>query len=141
MDPSYVLLTKYVKLIRFKKFNVLLPNILLGCMISPIPIDYNCSTLTLFKKEGRDIALFICGNFLRVLFRNFLTQLYVLFLIVECRCRSFIVSHVNLGRQGTLAFNSFRWHSTRIFNRLSIHIRNISACSIDRFKSQLAQVS
>ena len=57
------------------------------------------------------------------------------------RGRSCIVSHVNPGRQGTLAFNSFRWRSIRIFNRLPIHsvyrIRNISACSIDRFKSQL----
>ena len=53
------------------------------------------------------------------------------------RGRSCIVSHVNPGRQGTLAFNSFRWRSVRIFNRLPIHIRNISACSIDRFKSQL----
>ena len=51
--------------------------------------------------------------------------------------RSCIVSHVNPGRQGTLAFNSFRWRSIRIFNRLPMHIRNISACSIDRFKSQL----
>ena len=53
------------------------------------------------------------------------------------RGRSCIVSHVNPGRQGTLAFNSFRWRSVRIFNRLPIHIRNISACSIDKFKSQL----
>ena len=53
------------------------------------------------------------------------------------RGRSCTVSHVNPGRQGTLAFNSFRWRSVRIFNRLPIHIRNISACSIDRFKSQL----
>ena len=53
------------------------------------------------------------------------------------RGRSCIVSHVNPGRQGTLAFNSFRWRSVRIFNRLPDHIRNISACSIDRFKSQL----
>ena len=48
------------------------------------------------------------------------------------RGRSCIVSHVNPGRRGTLAFNNFRWRSVRIFNRLPIHIRNISACSIDR---------
>ena len=53
------------------------------------------------------------------------------------RGRSCIVSHVNPGRQGTLAFNSFRWRSVRIFNRFPIHICNISACSIDRFKSHL----
>ena len=53
------------------------------------------------------------------------------------RGRSCIVSHVNLGRQDILGFNSFRWRSIRIFNRFPIHIRNISACSIDRFKSQL----
>ena len=33
MDPSYGLLTKFVKLTRLKKFNVLSPNTLLGCMI------------------------------------------------------------------------------------------------------------
>ena len=46
------------------------------------------------------------------------------------RGRSCIVSHVNPGRQGTLAFNSFRWRSIHIFNRLPIHIHNISACSM-----------
>ena len=35
-----------------------------------------------------------------------------------------------------VSINSFHSHS-HIFNRLPIHIRNISACSIDRFKSQL----
>ena len=37
MEPSYGLLTKYVKLSRLKKINVLSPNTLLhGCMIYPI---------------------------------------------------------------------------------------------------------
>ena len=53
------------------------------------------------------------------------------------RGRSCNVSHVDYGRQGTLAFGSFRWRSIQIFNILLIYIRNISACSIDKFKSQL----
>ena len=39
MDPSYGLLTKFVKLTRLKKSNVLSPNTLLGCMIYPILKD------------------------------------------------------------------------------------------------------
>ena len=38
-DPSYGLLTKFVKLTRLKKFNVLSPNTLLGCMIYTILRD------------------------------------------------------------------------------------------------------
>ena len=37
-----------------------------------------------------------------------LTQYYNMCSFSDCRGRSCIVSHVNPGRQGTLAFNSFR---------------------------------
>ena len=53
------------------------------------------------------------------------------------RCRSRIISHVNVGRVGTLAYNSFRWRSIRLFNSLSMHLRLISSCSVLRFKTQL----
>ena len=36
----------------------------------------------------------------------------------ECRGRLCVISHVNVGRVGTLAYNSFRWHSIRLFNSL-----------------------
>ena len=36
----------------------------------------------------------------------------------ECRRRYCVVSHVNIGRSGTLAYNSFRWHAIRLFNSL-----------------------
>ena len=32
------------------------------------------------------------------------------------RGRSCVISHVNVGRVGTLAYNSFRWRSIRLFN-------------------------
>ena len=55
----------------------------------------------------------------------------------ERRCRSYVISHVNVGCVGTLAFNSFRWRSIRHFNSLPTHLRSISSCSVLRFKTQL----
>ena len=48
-----------------------------------------------------------------------------------------VVSHVNLGRLDTLFYYSFRWRSIRVFNSIPKHVRMISSCSVDRFKSQL----
>ena len=53
------------------------------------------------------------------------------------RGRSCVISHVNVGRVGTLAYNSFRWRSIRLFNSLPMHLRSISLCSVLRFKTQL----
>ena len=53
------------------------------------------------------------------------------------RGRSCVISHVNVGRVGTLAYNSFRWRSIRLFNSLQMHLRSISSCSVLRFKTQL----
>ena len=47
------------------------------------------------------------------------------------------ISHVNVGRVGTLSYNSFRWRSIRLFNRLPLHLRSIFSCSVLRFKTQL----
>ena len=55
----------------------------------------------------------------------------------ERRGRSCVVSHVNMGRLGTLSYNSFRWRSIRMFNKLPKYVRIVSSCSIDKFKSQL----
>ena len=56
------------------------------------------------------------------------------------RGRSWIVSHVHIGRLGTLAFNSFRWRSIRLFNAMPNHIRCISSCSVLRFKCKLRNI-
>ena len=53
------------------------------------------------------------------------------------RGRSCVLSHVNVGRVGILAYNSFRWRSIRLFNILPMHLRLISSCSVLRFKTQL----
>ena len=45
--------------------------------------------------------------------------------------------HFNVGRVGTLAYNSFKWRSIRLFNSLPMHLRSISPCSVLRFKTQL----
>ena len=53
------------------------------------------------------------------------------------RGRSCVISHVNVGRVGTLSYNSFRWRSIRLFNSLPMHLRSISSCCVLRFKTQL----
>ena len=53
------------------------------------------------------------------------------------RGRSCVISHVNVGRVGTLVYNSFRWRSISLFNSLPMHLRSISSCSYLRFKTQL----
>ena len=53
------------------------------------------------------------------------------------RGRSCVIPHVNVGRVGTLAYNSFRWGSIRLFNSLPMHLRSISSCSVLRLKTQL----
>ena len=53
------------------------------------------------------------------------------------RCRSCAISHVDVDRVGTLAYNSFRWRSIRLFNILPMHLRLISSCLVLRFKTQL----
>ena len=55
----------------------------------------------------------------------------------ERRGRPCVISHVNVGRVGTLAYNRFRWRSIRLFNNLPMHLRSISSCSVLRFKTQL----
>ena len=52
----------------------------------------------------------------------------------ERRGRSCVISHVNVGRVGTLAYNNFRLRS---INSLLMHLRSISSCSVLRFKTQL----
>ena len=53
------------------------------------------------------------------------------------RGKSCVISHVNVGRVGTHAYNIFRWRSIRLFNSLPMHLRSISSCSVLRFKTQL----
>ena len=53
------------------------------------------------------------------------------------RGRSCIVSHVKVGHIGTIAFQSFRWRSIRIFNLLPKNVRNITKYSVNSFKTQL----
>ena len=54
------------------------------------------------------------------------------------RGRSCTISNANVGRKGTLAFNSFRWRSIRMFNGLPKYLRNITLCSVNTSKTQLA---
>ena len=53
------------------------------------------------------------------------------------RGRACVVCHSGAGRLGTLKYNSFRWRSIRMFNRLPKSIRMPSSCSVVGFKSKL----
>ena len=53
------------------------------------------------------------------------------------RGRTCIVYHAGVGRLGTLKYNSFRWRTIRMFNRLPKCICMLSSCSVNRFKSEL----
>ena len=53
------------------------------------------------------------------------------------RGRTCISSHINVGRLGTLEYNSFRWCVIRWFNKLPWFVRNTTVCSIHSFKKQL----
>ena len=53
------------------------------------------------------------------------------------RGRSCVISHVDTGRLGTLAYNCFRWRAMRLFNSLPKAIRDINNCSVCSFKQRL----
>ena len=53
------------------------------------------------------------------------------------RGRSCVVCHSGAGRLGTLKYNSFRWRSIRMFNRLPKAICMLSSCSVVGLKSKL----
>ena len=53
------------------------------------------------------------------------------------RGRSCVIFHVDTGRLGTLAYNSFRWRAIRLFNSLPKAIRDINNCSVCSFKQRL----
>ena len=51
--------------------------------------------------------------------------------------RACVVCHSSAGRLATLEYNSCRWRSIRMFNRLPEVIRMPSSCSVVGFKSKL----
>ena len=55
----------------------------------------------------------------------------------DSRGRACVVCHSGAGRLCTLKYNSFRWRSIRMFNRLPKSIRMLSSCSVVGFKSKL----
>ena len=53
------------------------------------------------------------------------------------RGRACVVCHSGAGRLGTLKYNSFRWRSIKMFNRLPKSIRMLSSCSVVGLKSKI----
>ena len=54
----------------------------------------------------------------------------------DSRGRTCITSHTNVGRLGTLEYNSFRWRAIRLFNQLPLFLRNVTVCSVHSFKKK-----
>ena len=57
---------------------------------------------------------------------------FIICYFYDCRGRA-----CGAGRLGTLKYNSFRWRSIRMFNRLPKSIRMLSSCSVVGLKSKL----
>ena len=57
--------------------------------------------------------------------------------LCDRRGRACVVCHSGAGRLGTLKYNSFKWRSIRMFNRLPKAIRMLSSCSVVGLKSKL----
>ena len=54
----------------------------------------------------------------------------------DCRGRTCITSHKNVGRLETLEYNSFRWRAICLFNQLPLFLRNVTVCSVHSFKKK-----
>ena len=85
--------------------------------------------------SGGDIVIIYVWKVLQGLVPNFSHP--IIATLSDRRGRSCTISNVNVGRKGTLAFNSFRWRSIRMFNGLPKYLQNITLCSVNSFKTQL----
>ena len=68
---------------------------------------------------------------------NMNTLIIIKYSFSDHRGRACVVCYSGAGRFGTLKYNSFRWQSIRMFNRLPKSIRMLSSCSVVGFKSKL----
>ena len=89
---------------------------------------------SLQKRRERYCIIYV-WRIIEVLMPNFSNQIVCSY--SDRRGRYCIVSHVHIGRLGTLAFNSFRWRSIRLFNAMPNHISYISSCAVISFKCKL----
>ena len=111
MDPSYGLLTKSVKLTRLKIQRAFTKHIT-GMYDLPNTKRLKMLNLNSLHRRRERYCIIYLWKILEGLVPNFSDPIVCSF--SDRRGRSCIISHVNPGRQGTLAFNSFRWRSIRI---------------------------
>lgn len=95
---------------------------------------HNLKLFSLQRRRERYCIIYV-WKILEQLVPNFSNP--ILCSISNRRGRSCVSSNVQTGRLGTLAYNSFRWHSIRLFNGLPLHLRGMTSCSVSSFKSQL----
>ena len=122
MDPSYGLLTKSVKLTRLKKIQRAFTKHITGMYDLPYTKRLKMLNLNSLHRRRERYCIIYLWKILEGLVLNFSDPIVCSFF--DRRGRSCIISHANPGRQSTLAFNSFRWRSIRIFNIdfLSIYV-------------------
>ena len=96
--------------------------------MNDMPYHERLKSLTLYslqRRRERHCIIYI-WKIIEGLAPNFSNQ--VASTLSGRRGRSYVISHVNVGRIGTLFYNSFRWRSIRLFNSLPMHLRSISSC-------------
>ena len=123
MDPSYGLLTKFVKLFnQIEKIQRAFTKHITGMYDLPYTKKLKMLNLNSLHRRRERYCIIYLWKILEGLGPNFSDPIVCSF--SNRRGRSCIVSHVNPGRQGTLAFNSFRWCSIRIclIDFLSIYV-------------------
>ena len=91
-------------------------------------------SLKVYSLQRRRGRYHLCWKIIEGLVPNFSKPIVCSY--SERRGRSCIISHVNLGRLGSLAYKSFRWRATRLFNAMPKYIRCISYCSVVSFMSK-----
>ena len=77
------------------------------------------STLCREEEKGTALSILIIEG-LAPNFSNPITSTFT-----GRRGRSCVISHINLGRVGTLSYNSFRWRSIRLFDSLPMQFPRV----------------
>ena len=90
-------------------------------------------TVLITEKE-REIWHYLCVEDNRGLVPNLSNP--ITFSFSDRRGKTCVVCHSGAGRLGTLKYNSFRWRSIRMLNRLPKSIPMLSSCSVVGFKSK-----
>ena len=124
-----------------KRFSGRLQNTLQDCVISVIMTHERLQTLKLYSLQRRR-ERYCNRNCIILIWKIIENKPQNLSDPILCnfsdrRGRSCAIFHVDSGRLGTLAYNSFRWGAIRLLNSLPKTICDIKNCSVCSFKQRL----